>query len=268
MSDRWSGKVVVVTGASAGLGLAIAEAFSAVGANVALVARGREALELAAAKLRSAGSDVLAVTADVTVDADVTRMVDETLARFGRIDVLVNNAGKSARGRILDTTPDDFRHLIDVNLLSTVRCTRAAAPSLIASRGQIVNIGSLAGKAAARWIGAYAAAKFAVTAYTQQLRLELADDGVHAMLVCPGPIARTETRSRDTDRLENLPAEASKPGAGVKTKPLDPAWLAREIVRGCEERRGELVYPWVARLLFAIGQLSSKWGDWLIRRKT
>jgi len=268
MSDYWSGKVVIVTGASAGLGFSIAEALAASRASVVMAARGADKLAEAAARLSSHGGSVVPVAADVTVDADVSRLIEQSLQRFGRIDALINNAGKSARGAILDTTPADFEHLLDLNLLSTVRCTRAAAPHLLASRGHLVNIGSLAGKSAARWLGAYAVSKFAVTAYTQQLRLELASQGLHVMLVCPGPIARQEARTRDTDRLENVPSEAAKPGGGVKTRAIDPAWLAHRILRGCERRSGDLVFPWSARLLFALSQLSSKLGDQLVLWKT
>ena len=268
MAGFWSGKGVVVTGASAGLGFAIAEAAADAGANVVLAARGAEALEAAVAKIRQRGHVAHQVRADVTNEADVHELVAKSRELLGRIDLLVNCAGKSARGAILDTSPDDFRQLLEVNLISTVNCTRAFAPHLIAARGHLVNIGSLAGKSAARWIGAYAAAKFAVTAYTQQLRLELEPLGLHVMLVCPGPIARTETRTRDTDRLDRLPPEAAKPGAGVKARALHPDWLAQRILSGCESRRRELVYPRRARLLFAIAQLSPALGDQLVRWMT
>jgi short-subunit dehydrogenase len=268
MSDYWRGKGVIVTGASAGLGLAISEAFVAAGANVVMAARGREQLEFAAKKISSAGpGEIRTVVTDVTVEEDVENLISEAHDQF-MIDALINNAGKSARGAILSTTPEDFQQLLDINLMSTVRCTRAAAPYLLESKGHLVNIGSLAGKSAARWLGAYSVAKFAVTAYTQQVRLEHESEGLHVMLVCPGPIARDETRTRDTDRLENVPEAAAKPGGGVKTKAIDPAWLAQQILRGCERRSGDLIYPRAARLLFAASQLSSKLGDRLVRWMT
>ncbi len=109
------------------------------------------------------------------------------MSRFGRLDVLVNNAGRSMRGKVLDTTPEQFRELMELNLIGLVRCTRAAAPHLLQQRGHVVNIGSLGAKSAARWLGAYPATKFAVAAYSQQLRLELGPQGLHVLLVCPGP---------------------------------------------------------------------------------
>jgi short-subunit dehydrogenase len=268
MSSYWSGKGVVVTGASSGLGFAIAQSAAAAGAHVVLAARGAEGLNAAAERIRQAGGVTHAIRADVTSETEVQGLAEQSLSRLGHVDLLVNCAGKSARGAALETTPDDFRHLLEVNLISTVICTRAFAEPLIARRGHLVNIGSLAGKSAARWLGAYAAAKFAVTGYTQQLRLELEPRGLHVMLVCPGPIARSEPRQRDTDRLNHVPAEAAKPGAGVKTKALDPNWLAQRILYGCERRRRELVYPRKARLLFAISQLSPSLGDQLVRWMT
>ncbi|HEY5311731.1 MAG TPA: SDR family NAD(P)-dependent oxidoreductase, partial [Pirellulales bacterium] len=212
---HWQGKVALVTGASSGLGLEIARAFCSAGAHVVLAARSAGPLESAAAQLRGAGGQATAIAADITRDEDVARLVDQTLERCGRLDVLVNNAGRSARRAVLDTTPDDFQELLDLNLLAVVRTTRAAAPHLLASGGHLVNIGSLAGKAASRYMGAYPASKFALTAYTQQLRLELGPQGLHVLLVCPGPIAREHGRPVAAEPVAGVPASALKPGAGV-----------------------------------------------------
>ncbi|HVX10192.1 MAG TPA: SDR family oxidoreductase [Pirellulales bacterium] len=271
MKTSWKGKVVVVTGGSGGLGRAIAAAFAKRGASVVITARRADQLAAAAEELRAPGHDVSAVAADVTRDEDVERLFAKTIERYGRLDVLVNNAGRSMRSTIAETTIEDFHELLELNLLGLVRCTRAALPHLLSSRGHVVNIGSLAGKSAARWVGAYPAAKFAVTAYSQQLRLELAEKGLHVLLVCPGPIARTEGRDAAERREEprpGLPASAYKPGGGVRTSALSPDRLADEIVHACETRRIELVRPSKARLLFALAQLSPRLGDWLVRKLT
>ena len=104
-------------------------------------------------KCAAAGHDALGVHADITRQADVDRLFAEALTRFGRLDVLVNNAGRSMRGAVLDTTPEQFRDLMELNLIALVRCTRAAIPHLLEHRGHVVNIGSLAAKSAARWVG-------------------------------------------------------------------------------------------------------------------
>ncbi len=173
---------------------------------------------------------------------------------------------------MLETTPEDFADLLDINLLAVVRLTRAAAPQLIAVRGHIVNIGSLAGKSATRFMGAYPASKFAVSAYSQQLRLELEPEGLHVLLVCPGPIARDEPRRPDSERAQenvgDIPESARKPGAGVKVNLLRPEYLAERIIRACDRRDPELVVPGKARILFAVSALSARMGDWLVRKMT
>jgi len=238
-------------------------------------ARGEPALQTAAAKVGRHGFPVLPVVADVTQQSSVENLFARTVERFGQLDGLVNNAGLSMRRAILDTTAEDFQRLLDVNLLATVRCTRAAAPHLLESRGHLVNIGSLAGKSAGRFLGAYPAAKFAVSAYTQQLRLELEPQGLHVLLVSPGPIARDEPRPTDSDRakddaaaekLSDLPDSAKKPGGGVKASLIRPEALAASIVRACETRRREIVMPSYARWLFALQQLSPSLGDWIVRK--
>ena len=264
----WKERAVMVTGGSSGLGRVIAEAFSAAGARLVIAGLEADAVEKAAAEMRSGGREVLGVPADITRQEDVDRLFDQALTRFGRLDVLVNNAGRSMRGKVLDTTPEQFRDLMELNLIALVRCTRAAVPHLLKQRGHVVNIGSLASKSAARWVGAYPATKHAVAAYSQQLRLELGSQGLHVLLVCPGPVARKDARLYPLEGLEDLPETARRPGAGVQVRAIPPEWLARRILRACERRKPELVLPARARLLFAIQQLWPGLGDWIVLRQT
>jgi short-subunit dehydrogenase len=157
---------------------------------------------------------------------------------------------------------------MELNFIALVRCTRAAVPHLLKQRGHVVNIGSLAAKSAARWVGAYPATKFAVAAYSQQLRLELGSQGLHVLLVCPGPIERKDSRLYPLTGLEDVPESAREPGAGVKTKAIAPSALARAILRACEKRRPEIVMPSKARWLFALAQLWPGLGDWIVLRET
>ncbi len=264
----WQDKVVLVTGGSSGLGRVIAEQFAAEGSKVAVAALEGEAVQQAAAQMAAAGHDVLPIHADITRQDDVERMIRETLSRFGRLDVLVNNAGRSMRGKVLETTPEQFRELMELNLIGLVRATRAAAPHLLQQRGHVVNIGSLGAKSAARWLGAYPATKFAVAAYSQQLRLELGPQGLHVLLVCPGPIQRSDPRLYPLAGLEDVPEHARRPGAGVKTRAIAPGRLAEMILRACQRRQPELVVPGRARLLFALSQLFPRLGDWIVLRRT
>jgi NAD(P)-dependent dehydrogenase (short-subunit alcohol dehydrogenase family) len=266
--DFWQNKVALVTGGSSGLGRAIAEVFLAAGAKVVIAGLEPDAVQRAAAEMGAERGDVLGIPADVTRQQDVDRLFDQALGRFGRLDVLVNCAGRSMRGKLIETTPEQFRELMELNLLGTVRCARAAVPHLLKQRGHVVNIGSLAAKSAARWVGAYPATKHAVAGYSQQLRLELGPEGLHVLLVCPGPIARREPRLYPLEGLEDLPERARRPGAGVKLKGIPPQKLARAILRACERRRPDLVIPAKARLLFAISQLCPRLGDWIVLRMT
>jgi uncharacterized protein len=260
-------KVVLVTGGSSGLGRTIAEEFAAAGANVAIVGLETDALAQAADALNR-DVDVLPLVADLTRQDDVDRAVQTVIDRFGRLDVLVNAAGRTGRGKAVETSPEQFRDLMELNFLAAVRCTRAAVPHLVPRRGHLVNIGSLAAKTASRWLGAYPATKFALAAYTQQLRLELGPEGLHVLLVCPGPVARKENRLYPLDGLEGVPARARRPGGGARTRTIDPQWLAREILRACEDRRAELVVPLKARWLFALSQLWPTLGDRILLRNT
>ncbi|MFW6125338.1 MAG: SDR family NAD(P)-dependent oxidoreductase [Pirellulales bacterium] len=262
----WQERVALVTGGSSGLGRVIAETLARAGARVVLVGLEPEAVATTADEMTAAGADVLGLSADVTRQDDVDRIVAEAVARFGRLDALINNAGRSMRGKLIDTTPEQFRSMLELNVIGVVRCTRAAVPHLLQRRGHVVNIGSLASKAAARYVGAYPASKHAVAAYSQQLRLELGPAGLHTLLVCPGPLARQGDRLYRLEGEEGVPEEARGPGAGVKVRRIDPRRLAERILRACERRRPELVVPARARLLFALGQLWPGLGDWLVLR--
>jgi NAD(P)-dependent dehydrogenase (short-subunit alcohol dehydrogenase family) len=269
----WQDKVVLVTGGSAGLGLAIARAAFARGACLVLAARDAGHLTAAAEQLGAeagqgdVGKRVLPVPADVTQQDHVDALVERARAEFGRLHALFNCAGRSARGDALATSPEHYRALWELNFLGLVRCTQAAVPLLLESQGHVVNIGSLACKSASRYLGAYPASKFPVAAFSQQLRLELEPRGVHTLLVCPGPIARPDAGARYA-MPEDVPASARQPGGGVKLKGLDAERLADRILQACQKRRAELVVPGRARLLFAISQLAPRWGDWIVRRMT
>jgi len=169
---------------------------------------------------------------------------------------------------VADTSAEEFAELMDINFYSAVRCTRAALPHLIRNRGHLVNIGSLSGKSASRYVGAYSATKFALAAYTQQLRMELRGQGVHVMLVSPGPISREDSGRRYADKMDGLPERAAKPGAGVRISPVRPERLAAAILKACRRRQPELIYPPLARLFIAAIHLFPRLGDWMVRKMT
>ncbi len=264
----WQDKVVLITGGAAGLGRRLSTHFALAGAHVVLADRDQDALKRAEQELAKHGTRVQGVVTDITRQESVDHLFAAANDAFGRLDALVNCAGRSGRGAVLDTTPDTFQEFLDLNFFGTVRCSRAAAPQLMESKGHLVNIGSLAAKMAACYLGAYPVSKFAVAAYTQQLRLELAPQGLHVMLVCPGPIAREDAGHRYAEQVADLPASVQKPGGGVRIQGLDPDYLAKRLLKACERRQPELVIPAKVRLLAAILQLWPRLGDRIIRAKT
>jgi NAD(P)-dependent dehydrogenase (short-subunit alcohol dehydrogenase family) len=264
----WKDKVALVTGGSAGFGWALAQVLADAGARLALADLDEERLATAMDHLRERGHDAAGFPVDVTQPDQVDALVRQAVERFGRLDMLANIVGRSARGKLLDTTPDAFRDLFELNFLSMVHCTRAAASHLIQSRGHVVNMGSLAAKSAARFLGAYPASKFPVAAYSQQLRYELGPQGLHVLLVCPGPIARKDAGQRYDEQATDLPESARRPGGGVRLQGIPPEKLAARVLRACEKRAPELVMPAKARLLFAILQLWPSLGDRILKKMT
>jgi short-subunit dehydrogenase len=267
----WQGKRAVVTGGSSGLGRVLADVLVNQGARVAIVARRQSQIETAAQELRARGGNVLAIPADVTIQDDIERVGATVRSAWGGLDLLCHCAGRSMRGTALSTSVDEFRELWEANFLSAVRCVQAFAPALSESHGHIVLIGSLASKVAAGYLGAYPSSKFPLAALAQQLRIELAERGPHVLLVCPGPVARegqTAHEARYAEQAANVPVAAQQPGGGAKVRAIDPRWLAEKILHACQTRQAELVVPRRSRLLFAITQLSPRFGDWLLRRMT
>jgi uncharacterized protein len=267
----WNSKRALIVGGSAGLGRALADVLAQHGARLAIVARRQQPLDAAAQELKASGAELLSFTADVTKRDDVKRLGESIESTWGGVDLLCHCAGRSMRGTALATNAAEFRELWETNFLSALECIQQFAEPLIANRGHIVLIGSLASKVAAGYLGAYPASKFPLAALAQQLRLENEQSGLHTLLVCPGPIARDEQHgsgARYAAQAPEVPAAAHQPGGGAKVGLINPHWLAGKILRACEERRAELVVPKRARLLFAASQLSPRFGDWLLRRMT
>lgn len=264
--------VALITGGTDGLGLAVARVFAKQGYRVAVVGRDSNKIDLAVDQLRSiAGREeaILGHAADVTRGDEVTGMIDQIQSRFGRLDVLINCVGKSDRGLMENLTPDRVDELIKRNVHTALLCSQTALPLLESSQGVIVNIGSLAAKVGARYIGGYAIAKHAVAGMSQQLRLELAPRGVHVALVNPGPIRRPDAGSRYKRQVDSsLPSQAAEPGGGTRVKGLDPERVAEAVFQCVRRRRPDVVLPGYLRVLIAIGHAAPRIGDWLLLKFT
>jgi short-subunit dehydrogenase len=239
------GQVVLITGASRGLGLALAEVFGQRGAKLALVARDPWELDRAKALLVQRGAareaDVLVIPADLRAREEAEQAVARATEHFGRVDVLVNNAGVITVGPVENQTAQDFHDVMESNFFTGVHCALAAAPQMLGRRsGTIVNIASIGGKVAVPHLLPYTASKFALVGFSEGLHAELRQKGVHVLTVCPG-LMRTgshqaalfsgnqEREYRWFSLAANLPGFSSS-----------AAWAARRIVRAVQCRETEI----------------------------
>lgn len=189
MTATFQDRVVVITGAASGIGAATARRFAELGATLSLADRATDALEDLAADLRAAGwGDPATLTVDVAVESEVTSLIEQTVARFGRLDVLVNNAGIGHYGHITDTTTEAWRRVMAVDLDSVFFACRAAIPHLAATGGNVVTTCSISGLYADPGLAVYATAKGAVANLTRNLAVDHARQGVRVNAVCPGGV--------------------------------------------------------------------------------
>jgi len=209
-------KIAIVTGASKGIGRAIAIAFAKEGANVVVnYFKSEDDANDVVKEINALGRAAVPVRADVSKIDEVKAMVKRTIDQFGRIDMLVNNAGVSTMGPLVDLTERDWDYNMDVNAKGVFLCCQAVARHMIGQRyGKIINISSAAGKTGARFLSHYCASKFAVIGLTQSLALELAPYRINVNAVCPGYV-ETDMQSRELvweAKLRGISSEEVKRG--------------------------------------------------------
>ncbi len=272
-------RVALVTGGSAGLGQVIASELIDEGYRVVIVGRSVDRLADARERLcrrvgrhRSADNAeprVIDFACSVTVAEEVESLRQFLVERVGRLDVLVNVVGQSDRGLAIDLTSQQAHAALDVNVVSAMNCARILYPLLRQTRGHIINIGSLASKVSARYLGSYPLSKHALAGWTGQLRLEAKEHGIHVGLICPGPIRRDDAGER-YEQLggEGVPDHAKQPAGGARLKGLDPQSVARAVSRCIDRRRAEVILPRRVRLLIVLQSVSPGLADRLIVRMT
>lgn len=231
-------RVVLVTGASMGIGEAVARAFAGAGARVVLVARSIERLEVLEKELGT--ERALALPADLATLAEqparAGEMVEQTIARFGRLDILVNNAGVGMYATVAAMDLRQLDSLFAVNVFAPVYLTQAAVPHMKEQGGgQIINVGSVAGKVALPWTGAYCATKFALHALTDTLRMELRPWNIHVIGVYPGPV-KTPFQ-RNAYRAQDSPERFLRP------RGVPPEAVARAVLRASRYNLRSVVIP-------------------------
>ncbi|MFF8359998.1 SDR family NAD(P)-dependent oxidoreductase [Streptomyces chartreusis] len=210
MTRRLEGTVALVTGASSGIGHATALELARNGASVALVGRREDRLSDLAAEISEAGGKALVVPADITTPRAAAEAVERTVEGLGRLDTLVNNAGLMLLGPTPGADPNDWRRMVDINLMGLLHTTQAAVPHLVkgAANGprqvaDIINISSLNGRNAYAMMAVYTATKFGVTGFSEALRQELAKQHVRVSVVEPGSVD-TELRSHNSEIVQQM----------------------------------------------------------------
>lgn len=254
--NKFRDRVVIITGSSRGIGRATAVALAERGATVVLNGRNRERLEGTRKILAEKGCRVAAVAGDVTSPQESRRIIDETVKAYGRIDVLINNAGIIMRGAFEDIQPEVFQQVVQVNLLGSVYPAMAALPFLRETRGSLVFISSIAGLRGFPMASPYSASKMALTALAESLKVELAGSGVHVGVVY---VSFTEN---DPDK-KVLSADGS-------TTPVAPSFqvsqsrTARGIVRSVARRRFRTLLTPLGKLAGLIQWAAPRFGDRLL----
>lgn len=247
------GQVVLITGASTGIGRAAAVAFAREGSRIVLAARRQDKLDEAAREVEAAGGRARAVVADVVIQADVQKAV-QAATDLGGLHILVNNAGIGYFGTVEETPPDVFRRLLDVNLMGTMYGIWQALPIMRRQgRGHIINVASVAGKRGSPANGAYCATKFALVGLSESLRVELAGSGIDVSVICPV--------ATDTEFFEVAGRHSPRPRRQHAGPVQTAEHVARTIVRCAKSPRPEVMPFRPARIMVAINAIAPRLAD-------
>ncbi|MCF8219576.1 MAG: SDR family oxidoreductase [Bacteroidales bacterium] len=236
-------KVVIITGASSGIGKALAWKYASEGFKVVIAARRKEQLQELARELESEGAEVLAVSADVSKEDDCRHLIDQTVENYGRIDILINNAGVSMRAVFEDLELDVLHKVMDINFWGTVQCTHAAFPYLLKSKGSVVGVSSVAGFQGLPGRTGYSASKAAINNFLDVIRQETQKKGLHVLLACPG---FTSSDIRKTALLKDGAQQGETPRN--ESKMMSAEEVAEHIYRAVVRRKRTLILTRVGKM--------------------
>jgi short-subunit dehydrogenase len=254
-----AGARILITGASQGIGRALAEKAARRGARVVAVARSEALLLELAQKVRSVGGVLQPVAADITKPADRERMVDAARQHVGGLDILVNNAGIGATGHFAEGNPDTLRRIMELNLFALTETTRAFLPMLKEGRqAAIVNISSIAGKRGIPARSEYSASKFAVQGFSEALRAEVDKDGIDVLVVCPG-LTQTNFSQNMIEQKARMPMDHLR---GMTSEEA-----AEHILKAIEHGRRETCLTFQGKLMVLVSRFLPRLADRIARRK-
>ena len=256
MADKSKDKVVVITGASSGIGRALAMEYASRGMNIVMAARNPVRLEEAVREVEKKGGHALGVATDVSVEADCRHLVDQAIDKFGRIDILINNAGISMRAVFEVTDLEVIRQLIDINFWGAVYCTKYALPHLLAQKGSVVGISSIAGYKGLPGRTGYSASKFAMHGFLETLRIENMKKGLHVLIACPG---FTASNIRNTALNEKGEMQGESPRDEGKMMPAEE--VARHIARAVDKRKDRLTLTTQGKMTVLLNKFFPKFMD-------
>ena len=231
-------KVVVITGASSGIGKALAEVYASKGFDLVLAARRIDRLKELEAKLSNV--KVLSVQTDVSVESDCKNLIESAIQKFGKIDILINNAGISMRAATIDVEMNVLRKVMDVNLWGTIYCTKFALPHLLASKGSLVGIISVGGYVGLPARSGYSASKFAMRGFLDSVRVEHRRSGLHVLVAAPG-------FTTSDIRKSALMADGRQQGATPRdeNKMMSAERCARRIYMAVKRRQRKLILKFI-----------------------
>jgi len=243
MKKLFKDKVVIVTGASSGIGEAIAREFAMNGSKVALAARPESRLSRIAEEINCLGGNAFSVRTDVTNENECKNLIDKTIEKYGSIDILINNAGLSMRASFIDVDVRVLHRLMNVNFWGTVYCTKFALPYLINRKGSLVGISSVAGFHGLPGRTGYSASKFAVHGFLETIRIENLKNGLHVMIIAPG-FTSTDIRKHA------LTANGLEQGESPRDEKvlMSPEYVAKWVLKGIKRKKRNKLLTWDGRL--------------------
>lgn len=255
-------KVVIITGATSGIGRGCAEVFAREGARLVITGRNEEKMREVQDRLEEIKAGHLGLILDVEKEEDNKRMVDETIKKFGKIDVLINNAGISMRAMFEELDLEVFRKVMEINFFGTVYATKYALPYLLESRGVIVAISSINGHRSTPARTAYSASKFAMEGFFESLRTEVMNRGVHVLVVSPG-FTGTNIRKAALDK-DGKPQQHSP---REEEKMMTPEQVARAILKGIKHKKRDIVLTPMGKLVVFLNKWLPGWMDKMTYRE-